>query len=110
MSEYHESSSLIISIGNSCTHIIPIIKGEVMYSEIKRVNIGVGNCFELLYKSLNLKHQHFKSYLDYLKCLAIMENLCECAIDFDNQLEYFKKGKEAFVNKSYSNKILFKNK
>ena len=39
-----------------------------------------------------------------------MENLCECAIDFDNQLEYFKKGKEAFVNKGYSNKILFKNK
>ena len=60
MSEYHESSSLIISIGNSCTHIIPIIKGEVMYSEIKRVNIGVGNCFELLYKSL-LVLQLFKA-------------------------------------------------
>ena len=38
-----------------------------------------------------------------------MENVCECALDYDNQLKYFKSGVNAFSNNCYSNKITFEN-
>lgn len=47
---YKQNTCLLISISNSTIHIIPIIKGVIQYLNIKRINVGGANCFEMLYK------------------------------------------------------------
>jgi len=63
--KYSTETSLIISIGHTCCHVIPMLKGKVIFEEIKRVNVGSFSSFENLYKQMNLKHSHHKHYLDY---------------------------------------------
>jgi actin-related protein 5 len=42
------NTQLILQIGHAATHIVPIVAGKVRYDCIKRVNVGSGNCSELL--------------------------------------------------------------
>jgi actin-related protein 5 len=60
LTEYQSRSRLVVNIGYSTIHIVPILKGTVVYNEIKRINVGVGNSWEILHKSLHLKYPHLK--------------------------------------------------
>jgi len=103
------STCLIISLGHMTTHIVPMINGEVQMKDIKRINVGGYNSFDLLYKHLNLKYPQFKQKLGQTSVQAIQENLTFVATDYAEQLNYFQYGKEYFNNTHYLNRIAFEN-
>ena len=91
LEEYQQRSRLIISIGYSTIHVIPVIKGTIAYNEIKRINVGVGNSWEILHKSLNFKYPHLKIYFDYFKTQAILMNICSISVNYKEQMEHFRR-------------------
>lgn len=106
---YQQKTCLLISISNSTIHVVPIIKGVVQHLHIKRINVGGANCFEMLYKQLNLKYPEHKSYFDYFTIASIQHNYTHVAYSYHDQLEYFKRGLGAFTNTSYGNNIKYEN-
>ncbi|KAL4456886.1 hypothetical protein ABPG74_014524 [Tetrahymena malaccensis] len=106
---YQSETCLIISIGHTTCHIIPMVNGQIIFEEIKRINVGYFNCFEVLYKQLILKNNHQKHHLDYQTVQAIHLNNCSVAVNYDEQLKYLKYGTEGFQNKFYSNPITREN-
>ena len=40
LNSYLTQTKLIISFGDQTTHIIPILDGQVCYTNIKRINVG----------------------------------------------------------------------
>jgi len=103
------NTCIIISLGHMTTHIVPVINGEVQMNDIKRINVGGYNSFDLLYKHLNLKYPQFKQKLGQNSVQAIQENLTFVATDYKEQLNYFQHGKEFFHNQGYANRIAFEN-
>ena len=91
------------------THIIPIVKGVVQMNDIKRINVGGYNSYDLLFRHLNLKHPQFKQKLGQNSVQAIMENLTFTATNYKDQLNYFQYGKGIFSNQNYTNRIAFEN-
>ncbi len=81
-------------MGNTTIHVIPIINGEVQMKDIKRINVGGYQSFDVLYKQLNLKFPSFKSKLTQNYVQGIMENQTFCAYDYKDQLDYFRYGKD----------------
>ena len=51
-------------MSHGAIHIVPILNGNIIYNELKRINVGVGNTYDILYKSLNLKFPHVKNFLN----------------------------------------------
>lgn len=47
--------ALLISLGNSTIHIVPIINGEIQFYDIKRINVGGANSYEIFQKNMSLK-------------------------------------------------------
>ena len=60
----------MISLGNSTIHIVPIVHGQIQFMDIKRVNVGGSNCYEVFQKNLNLKFQNQKNKFS-LKLLQV---------------------------------------
>lgn len=50
------NKGLLISLGNTTTHIIPIYKGKIIMENIRRINVGNFNNFEILQKNLILRN------------------------------------------------------
>ena len=61
---------LLISFGNSTIHVVPIIRGEVQFMDIKRINVGGSNSYEIFQKNLNLKFTNQKNKFS-LKVLQV---------------------------------------
>ena len=60
----------MISLGNSTIHIVPIINGQVQFMEIKRINVGGSNSYEIFQKNMNLKFNNQKNKFS-LKVLQV---------------------------------------
>ena len=98
-----------MSLGHNTIHVIPIVKGEVMKQDIKRINVGGSNVFDTLYRNLNLKYPSYKSKLSQNYIQAILESMCFVASNYDEQLKYFQHGKNIFDNSAYKNRIQYEN-
>ena len=109
LSDFHSQTALLVSMGDRSTHVIPIVKGNVMYGEIKRINVGGNHGFESMYKSLNLRYPHLKRYLNYQFVEQLSQNYTQVATDYSEQLGYFQKGIEKFQNTAYRNEIEYEN-
>lgn len=53
----------MINFGAHTTHVIPIIRGRVDYSNIRRLNVGGNNAYEMFSKLITLKNPSVKKYL-----------------------------------------------
>ena len=96
-------------MGNSTIHITPIVRGELQMADIKRINVGGSNSFDLLYKHMNIKYPAFKTKLTQNYIQALMENLTYSANNYSDQLNYYRYGKAYFQNENYTNKIRYEN-
>lgn len=100
---------MLVSLGNTTIHVIPIINGEVIKQDIKRINVGGGSIFDILYKNLNLKYPSYKTKLTQNYIQAIMESMSFVASNYEEQLKYFQHGKGIFYNAAYRNHVQFEN-
>ena len=55
----------MVSIGHSASHIIPIIEGAVQFQDIKRINVGIADCFEIFQKNILIKYPFNKPKITY---------------------------------------------
>lgn len=115
---------MIISLGNSTIHIVPIIHGQIQYLDVKRINVGGANSFEIFQKNMNLKFfnqknrftlksmQVFLIYFNqnfFSKKQTMYEKFNYVSTNYQDQLNYFKYGLKAFENTKYNNAIKYKN-
>eukprot|EP00828_Plagiopyla_frontata_P027736 TRINITY_DN3597_c0_g1_i3.p1 TRINITY_DN3597_c0_g1~~TRINITY_DN3597_c0_g1_i3.p1 ORF type:complete len:554 (-),score=92.69 TRINITY_DN3597_c0_g1_i3:60-1721(-) len=74
-----------------------------------RINVGLSNSYELLYKIISLRNQHLKQHLTPQFFSIITENYIQAAYNYHDQLNYFAKGINYTDNTLFTNKINFNN-
>ena len=80
-----------------------------MKQDIKRINVGGANVYDVMYKNLNLKYPTFKTKLSQSCIQAVMETMSFAATDYSEQLRYFQHGAQIFDNSAYRGHIQHEN-
>ncbi|CAD8146695.1 unnamed protein product [Paramecium octaurelia] len=84
---YLKQTQLIVHLGDQTVHVVPIVNGQVIYSNIKRLNLGGLNSLKYFYQTIQLRHPHLKftyPQIDYWH-----KQYTSVAIDYQLQLRYF---------------------
>ena len=99
-------------MGANTTHVFAIFKGKVDWNSLRRINVGGNNAFELFAKTVLLKNPQLKSKLNYPFLKDLYEQFTEVAIEYHEQLKYFRKSFEPpkKVTAQYVNRIHEQNK
>ncbi|CAD8148169.1 unnamed protein product [Paramecium octaurelia] len=82
-----KQTQLIVHFGDQTVHVVPIVNGQVIYSNIKRLNLGGLNSLKYFYQTIQLRHPHLKftyAQMDYWH-----KQYTSVAIDYQLQLRYF---------------------
>jgi actin-related protein len=59
------SNGMVISVGYRQVFIIPILNGQPVMEDSRRINVGSYDCFNYMSKSLSLKYEHLASKFDF---------------------------------------------
>ena len=86
LNRYQTETRLLINFGGTTTHVIPIIEGKVDYGNIRRMNIGGNNAFDMFCKLVTLKNPSIKKYLTISFLRNMYTTFCEIALDYKKQL------------------------
>ncbi len=84
-------SGVIVSFGNKTTHLLPILNNQLLFSKVKRINIGGNHCSDYMCKLLQGKYPGHKVALYFHVCEAFKERYGFIATDYVSELLEYKK-------------------
>ena len=79
-------TGLIISIGFSTTHVIPVIDGHYVTSKMRRINIGGSHMINYLYRLLQLKYPVHVNSITLSRIEELLHDHCSIALDYVDSL------------------------
>ena len=85
------STSLVISLQNSCTHVYPIVDGKINFKAARRIDIGGSKGLDQLFKSLQLKYPYLRTNITPEIAEEMFYKFSYCAANFQGQLEHLEK-------------------
>ncbi|KAM3143564.1 hypothetical protein pb186bvf_004326 [Paramecium bursaria] len=88
LSQYLSQNRVVVSFGDQVTHVVPIVNGQVVYKNIKRINVGGLNSFKLFYNTVSIRNSHLKFQFPQMEYWH--KQLTCVALDYNKQLQYFK--------------------
>ncbi|XP_069508471.1 actin-related protein 5 [Ambystoma mexicanum] len=105
------TSSLIISSGYQCTHILPVVKGRFDVKNCRRINLGGGQAATYLQRLLQLKYPGHLAAITLSRMEEILHEHSYVAEDYIQELQKWRSPEyyEANVHKMqlpFSNKLL----
>lgn len=97
---------MVVSMGATAIHLLPILKGRIDFRNALRINLGGNNAFELFAKSILLKYPHLREKLTYGFMRHIYEKFTFVAIDYKEQLAFFQSPFKAALDPTiYRNRV-----
>lgn len=85
------STGLVIGCGNEDTNIIPVVDGQGILTEAKRINWGGSQAADYLTNLMTLKYPYFPTKLSNFHYRTMYEDYCYVSQDYDEELKSFLK-------------------
>lgn len=82
-------TGLVMSSGNTATHLIPVIDGKGIISMTTRLNWGGSQGADFMLRLMQLKYPTFPSKLANWQAEALMMEHCYVSQDYKEELESF---------------------
>jgi actin-related protein 5 len=82
-------TGLVVSSGNTATHLIPVIDGKGMIPMTTRLNWGSSQGTELMLKLIQLKYPSFPSKLQNWQAEALVKDHCYVSGDYKAEVETY---------------------
>lgn len=86
---HRDCTGLVIGCGNEDTNVIPVINGQGILTEAKRINWGGNQATEFLTSLLTLKYPYFPTKLSSFQYRTMYEDYCYVSHDYERELEGF---------------------
>lgn len=83
------STGLVVGCGNEDTNVIPVVGGQGILTEAKRINWGGSQAAEYLTSLMTLKYPYFPTKLSNLQYRTMYEDYCYVSQDYDDELKGF---------------------
>lgn len=78
--------ALIVSMGYHTIHIIPVLDGEIMFSNSRRMNIGGFHVVSFLHRMLQLKYPAHTNAITLSRAEELLHTICLIALDYRVEL------------------------
>lgn len=75
-----------MSVGNICTHIIPVLNGEMDYEHCRRIDLGGLNMTLYLQRLLQLKYPVHASNITISRMEEVVQGYCYYAASYFDEL------------------------
>lgn len=84
-------TGLVVSSGNTATHLIPVIDGKGITSKATRLNWGGSQGTDFMFKLLQLKYPTFPSKLQTWQAEALVKDHCYVSGDYKDEISAYLK-------------------
>ncbi|KAI4458866.1 actin [Holotrichia oblita] len=81
-----KSDALIVSMGYHTIHIIPVLDGEIMFGNSRRMNIGGFHVVSFLHRMLQLKYPAHTNAITLSRAEELLHTICLIALDYRVEL------------------------
>lgn len=81
------TTGLIVGCGNEDTNVIPVVDGQGILTEAKRINWGGSQATEYLTSLLTLKYPYFPTKLSSFQFRTMYEDYCYVSQDYERELK-----------------------
>lgn len=95
---------LIVSIGHSAIHIIPVVNGHHVPAHSKRINYGGHQAADHLLKLMQLKYPSFPVKMTYLQAQHLFQQHTYVAVDYIQELRDIEKACKSGDESSFLSK------
>eukprot|EP00741_Cyanophora_paradoxa_P009455 tig00000144_g9159.t1 len=77
---------LVVSLGHSACHVIPVLNGSPVINKSKRIDTGGLAVTETMFRLVNMKYPHYRSALHWGRAQVLAEEYSFVAGCYDEQL------------------------
>mmetsp|Transcript_39669 Transcript_39669/g.64339 ORF Transcript_39669/g.64339 Transcript_39669/m.64339 type:complete len:718 (-) Transcript_39669:340-2493(-) len=86
MSSFPGGDALVLGLGHSASHIIPVIGGSPVLTRTKRLSIGGYHCTEFMLRLVSVKYPQHRSLIHWGKAQQLTEEHTYVAKDYTEEL------------------------
>ncbi|GJQ83179.1 Arp5 [Trypoxylus dichotomus] len=81
-----EEDVLIVSLGYHTIHIIPVLDGEIIFENSRRINTGGFHVVSFLHRMLQLKYPAHTNAITLSRAEELLHSVCLVALDYREEL------------------------
>lgn len=79
--------ALIVSFGYHTIHVIPLLNGQTVFANTRRLNIGGYHVTSFLYRILQLKYPAHSAAITLSRAEELLHAICLVALDYREELQ-----------------------
>ena len=80
-------SMVIVHLGNTTIHLIPVLRGQILFDKSRRINVGGLDIVKFLHKLLQLKYPMHSSSITLARCEELLFKHCRVAFDYKEEID-----------------------
>lgn len=81
-----KEDALIVSLGYHTMHIIPILDGEIIFANSRRINTGGFHVVSFLHRMLQLKYPAHTNAITLSRAEELLHTICLIALNYKEEL------------------------